>query len=78
MSEFLFSLEPDENVAILTVNGKMLRGVVRHPQDLWQNADTITEMMIFVMKKEDSRKGIWYWKIRKNWSEILGYACEVR
>jgi hypothetical protein len=76
--EFLIMLQPNDNVAILTLDGEMRQGLVRHPKQLWNNADAIQELMIFAMKKPASRSGLWLWKIRNNWSEIVGWQYEVK
>ena len=75
---FSFEFDSEDNALILTFYGEMYRGILRNAKDLWENADAIVELMIGALKIEEHREGIWAWKIRNNWSEIIGCQLEVR
>lgn len=70
-------LEPQENVAIITKDGKMVNGFVHYKNDLMDFADAIQEIMIDIMKTPQAKEGVWLWKISENWNSVSGWEVEV-
>jgi hypothetical protein len=73
---FSIKLDENENVAIITEDGKMKQGIARNQYEILRNADAIQEFMIKALKKPETREGIWIWKIIKDWSAIIGVKYE--
>lgn len=66
-------LKPEENVAIITQDGRMDNGIAHHPKDLMEFADAIQGIMIDIMKHPPAKQGVWLWKISENWSSVSGW-----
>lgn len=69
--DFLSSADPD--AFILTLDGKMIKGIAQNEHELLANADAIQELMGMMMKEEDAKEGLWRWKIFDNWKSIEGW-----
>lgn len=69
----IFLPPPPADAFLLTLDGKMIKGITSNESDLLENADAIQELMIDIMKEEQAQSGLWRWKIFDNWNSIEGW-----
>ena len=73
MNKYLYvTLREEDDAALITIDGEMHQGFVHEERDIRENADTLTELMVEMMKSPEAQEGIWLWKVTENWKELDG------
>lgn len=65
-------MNPDDEVGLLTNEGKMVGICAESLEYVQKNADRLHEAMIAVMKVPEHREGLWVWKVCHGWTQVVG------
>ena len=65
-------LGPDDEVGVLTKDGRFAGICSQSEEYVRENADRIHEAMIAVMKVEEHKSGLWIWRISHGWTQMTG------
>lgn len=69
---YKITLHRDDLCAILTVDSGCVEIFYESYVQVLKCADMIQEWMIYVMKTEEYREGIWVWRVKKMGNELTG------
>src|SRR4051812_44472931 len=65
-------MHPDDNVGVLTKDGKFAGVCAETEEYVRAHADRIQEAMLAVVKVPEHQSGTWIWKISHGWTQMRG------
>lgn len=70
--DLLKTLEPTDEFGVITKDGKFGGVVSRSEHFIYENADQIQEIMGRIMRRDDYREGLWFWRVNSGWTTVNG------